>query len=180
MWPDLAKFRHFGNKIKVSGKSVWIVLVFGKFVNLLWQIFNAFGQFFTVVDGQILNKKSSHLVTLLTLLNKPFHFCRRPRWRRSSARGSSSGGRRRRSRSQRIEPGKRWKQSASFWVRSWPAGPPTTSSPSSPASAPRASTFTSTCSPTLSAISTAPSIPSATRPPTSSSWTRSRGSWEEI
>ena len=33
-------------------------------LNILWQLSNAIGQIFTVVNGQILKNKSSHLVTL--------------------------------------------------------------------------------------------------------------------
>ena len=43
VWPDLAKFRYFGH-------------------------FYAIGQIFNVVNGQILNKSSSHLVTLTSSL----------------------------------------------------------------------------------------------------------------
>ena len=38
--------------------------VFGKTLNLLWQLSYAFGQIFIVVDGQISKKLSSRLVTL--------------------------------------------------------------------------------------------------------------------
>ena len=55
VWPDLAKFRRIGNKIK----SLWPIfriahLVFGKLVYQLWH-FYATGQILIVVSGKILN-----------------------------------------------------------------------------------------------------------------------------
>ena len=44
---SLAKFSHFGNFLKVY-------LIFGKIVNLVWQLFYAIGQKVIVVTGQIL------------------------------------------------------------------------------------------------------------------------------
>ena len=38
--------------------------MFDKMLNLLWQLFFAIVPILTVVNGQILNKKSCHLVTL--------------------------------------------------------------------------------------------------------------------
>ena len=40
-----------------------VYFVFGKTLNLLWQLNDAFGQLFIVFNGQILKKLSSHLVT---------------------------------------------------------------------------------------------------------------------
>ena len=42
--PDLAKFHHLGNILKVFGHFLNKYLLFGKIVNLLWQIFYAFGK----------------------------------------------------------------------------------------------------------------------------------------
>ena len=64
VWPDLAKFRHFGKKINFFGHFLSNYLVFGKIVNLLWQIFYTFGQIFIVLNGQIFKKLYRHLVTL--------------------------------------------------------------------------------------------------------------------
>ena len=55
MWPDLAKFRHFGKIFKVLGNFSRIHLLFGKILNLLWQILCAIGQVFIEVNGQMLN-----------------------------------------------------------------------------------------------------------------------------
>ena len=41
VWPDLAKFYHFGNNFKVFGNYKKLYLVFDKLLNLLWQIFYA-------------------------------------------------------------------------------------------------------------------------------------------
>ena len=49
LWPDLAKFRHFGKILDIFG-DFW---GFGKKFNLLWHILNAIGQIFIVVQGQI-------------------------------------------------------------------------------------------------------------------------------
>ena len=64
VWPDLAKFRHFGKILKAVGNFERAYLVLGKSLNLLWQILNDFWQTFIGLKGQILNKYSSHLVTL--------------------------------------------------------------------------------------------------------------------
>ena len=52
VWPDLAKFRHFGNNFKVFGHFKKLCIVFGKLLNLLWQMFIAIGQIFIVVNCQ--------------------------------------------------------------------------------------------------------------------------------
>ena len=56
-WPDLAKFRHFGNILWIFVKWLRIYSVFGKNFNLLWQKCYTFGQPFNVVNGQILKNK---------------------------------------------------------------------------------------------------------------------------
>ena len=53
----MAKFHHFGNFTKVY-------LVFGKIVNLLWQLFYTNGQIFIVVKGLMLTEYFSILLTL--------------------------------------------------------------------------------------------------------------------
>ena len=57
MWPDLAKFRHFGNILKVFGDYVRAFLVLGKNLNLLWSTFYAIGQILIVAYGLILTNK---------------------------------------------------------------------------------------------------------------------------
>ena len=47
MWPDLAKFRHFG-------KFLTVYFLFGKMLSLLWQICDIIGLIFGVANGQIL------------------------------------------------------------------------------------------------------------------------------
>ena len=47
VWPDLAKFRHFG-------KLLTAYFLFGKKLNLLWQIYYITGQFIIAANGQIL------------------------------------------------------------------------------------------------------------------------------
>ena len=54
VWPDLAKFRHFGTILKVLGAFLMAQLVFGKILMLLLLKFFTIGQVFIVVDGQIL------------------------------------------------------------------------------------------------------------------------------
>ena len=50
----LTKFLHFGNILKNLGNFLRVYLVFCIFLNQLWQIFNAIGQFFIDVNGPIL------------------------------------------------------------------------------------------------------------------------------
>ena len=52
VWPDLAKFRHFGKILTVFGIFFIPYLIFGKMFDLLWYIF-AIRQIFIVVHGQI-------------------------------------------------------------------------------------------------------------------------------
>ena len=74
-WPyllsdDGASVTSFGEKFATwakfekSGHFLSNYFVFGTIVNLLRQIFYTIGQTFIVLNGQILNKWSSHLVTL--------------------------------------------------------------------------------------------------------------------
>ena len=56
LWPDLAKFRHFGNILKVLGDYMKVYLVLSKNLNLLWATFYAIGQISVVANGLILTK----------------------------------------------------------------------------------------------------------------------------
>ena len=51
MRPDLAKFRYFGNILKVLGNYVRAYLVLGKNLNLLWSTFYATYANFNVANG---------------------------------------------------------------------------------------------------------------------------------
>ena len=64
VWPDLAKFHHFGNYLKILGIIFKVYLVLGKVFISLWHNLYAFGQIFVAVNGQILKTQSGHLVTL--------------------------------------------------------------------------------------------------------------------
>ena len=55
VWPDLAKFRHFGKTYSDFGKILMVYLVFGKILTLLCQEFYVIGRIFIAVNGQILN-----------------------------------------------------------------------------------------------------------------------------
>ena len=55
VWPDLAKFRHFGTILKVLGKILRDYFVFDKILILLCQKCFTIGQLFVVGDGQILS-----------------------------------------------------------------------------------------------------------------------------
>ena len=59
VWPDLAKFRHFGNILKVSRDYLRAYLVFGKKLSLLWPIFYVIWQFFIAANGLILTNNVS-------------------------------------------------------------------------------------------------------------------------
>ena len=52
VWPDLAIFRHFGKTLKVLCNFSRIYLLFGKILNLLWQILCTFGQILIEVNDQ--------------------------------------------------------------------------------------------------------------------------------
>ena len=45
VWPDLAKFRHFGTILKVLGKFLQVYLVFSKMWIFLWQKMLLLGKF---------------------------------------------------------------------------------------------------------------------------------------
>ena len=46
VWPDLAKIRHFGKTLNISGYSLRVYFVLGKILTLIRQIFNNIGEFF--------------------------------------------------------------------------------------------------------------------------------------
>ena len=50
MWPDLAKFRHFGKSLKVFGTVLMVYFLFGKMLSVLWQICDII---FIVANDQI-------------------------------------------------------------------------------------------------------------------------------
>ena len=54
VWPDLAKFLHFGKILQVFGNILKVYFLFGEILNLLWQICCITGQIFIVTNGQIL------------------------------------------------------------------------------------------------------------------------------
>ena len=64
VWPDLAKFRHFGTPLKIFGHFERLQ-VFGKILRWFGQILYAIGQIFIKVNGQRLSKYSSYLVTMV-------------------------------------------------------------------------------------------------------------------
>ena len=49
------------------GNFDWVYLVYGKSYDLLWQFKYAIGQIFIVINGSMLTKLSSHLVTLVII-----------------------------------------------------------------------------------------------------------------
>ena len=69
VWPDLAKFHHFGEYLKNFGNRFKVYLVLGKVFSSLWHNLYAIGQIFIAENGQILKTKYCHLVTL-----KDIHF----------------------------------------------------------------------------------------------------------
>ena len=71
VWPDLAKFHHFGQYFKMFGNWFKDYLVLGKAFNSLWYNGYAFGQIFIAENGQILKTQSGHLVTLPLLQLAP-------------------------------------------------------------------------------------------------------------
>ena len=54
VWPDLAKFYHFGKILLIFGKFLTVFFLFGKMLNLLWQICYITGIVFIIANGQIL------------------------------------------------------------------------------------------------------------------------------
>ena len=53
VWPDLAKFRHFGKSLQVFGKFLLVYFFFGKMVSILWQICDIIRLNFVVANSQI-------------------------------------------------------------------------------------------------------------------------------
>ena len=51
VWPDLVKFRHFG---QIFGKFSRVYLVFDRILNLPWEFFVTIGYILTIINGQIL------------------------------------------------------------------------------------------------------------------------------
>ena len=54
VWPDLAKFHHFGKSLQVFGQFLMVYFLTGKMLSPLWQIGNVFGLIFITANGQIL------------------------------------------------------------------------------------------------------------------------------
>ena len=54
VWPDLAKFCHFGKSLQVFGKFLTVYFLFGKMLSILWQIWDIIGIIFIAANGQIL------------------------------------------------------------------------------------------------------------------------------
>ena len=52
VWPDLAKFRHFGNMLKVDDTFLRVNLIFVLICNLLWLNCYDNSQIFIVENGQ--------------------------------------------------------------------------------------------------------------------------------
>ena len=53
VWPDLARFRHFGKSLQVFGKFLTVYFLFGKILSLLWPIRDIIGLIFIAANGQI-------------------------------------------------------------------------------------------------------------------------------
>ena len=64
VWPDLAKFHHFGKYFKKIGNLFKVYLFLGNVFSSLWHNLYAFGQIFIAVNGQILITQSGYLFTL--------------------------------------------------------------------------------------------------------------------
>ena len=74
MWPDLAKFRHFGKSLLVFGKFLTVYFLFDKMLSILWQICDMIGLIFIDVNGQILKNNLtiwSHWLGVSPFLAKP-------------------------------------------------------------------------------------------------------------
>ena len=69
MWPDLAKFRHFGEILLVFGNFFRVYLVLGTIFRILRQILCATGQFFSYKLPNFV-QKSNHLVALIAFLTQ--------------------------------------------------------------------------------------------------------------
>ena len=68
VWPDLAKYHHFGKYLKTFGNIFKVDLVLEKVFNSLWHNLFAIGQVFNAENGQILKAQFGHLVTLIGIL----------------------------------------------------------------------------------------------------------------
>ena len=64
VWPDLAKFYHFGKSLKIFGYSSKFYFEMGKILNLIGIKVYEIGQILIAVNGSILKRLFSHLVTL--------------------------------------------------------------------------------------------------------------------
>ena len=51
VWPDLAKFRHFGITLQVVGKFLTLYFLFGKMSSLFWLIWSIIGLILIVAHG---------------------------------------------------------------------------------------------------------------------------------
>ena len=70
MWPDLAKFRQFGNTLQIFGNFLTVHFLFGKMLSLLWQISDTIRLVFFSANGQILKNNLaiwSHWSTLIKI-----------------------------------------------------------------------------------------------------------------
>ena len=65
VWPDLVKFHHFDQYLKIFGNIFKVYLVLGKVFNSLRHNLFAFGEICIAVNEQILKTQSDHLVTLM-------------------------------------------------------------------------------------------------------------------
>ena len=54
VWPDSAKFRHFGKSSQVFGKCLTVYFLFGKMLSILWQTWDISGLVFIATNGRIL------------------------------------------------------------------------------------------------------------------------------
>ena len=67
VWPDLAKFRHFGKKFNRLWQFCRAYLVLGKILNLLWQNNDCYWANFHCCKWPKLRTKSSNLVNLISM-----------------------------------------------------------------------------------------------------------------
>ena len=64
MWPDLGKFHHLDQYLKIFGNIFNDYLVLGKVFGSLWYNLYAVGQIFIAKNGQILKTQTPRLLTL--------------------------------------------------------------------------------------------------------------------
>ena len=57
MWPDLAKWHHFGKSLQIFGKFLKVYILLCKLLSLHWQIYDLLGLIFIASNGQILKNK---------------------------------------------------------------------------------------------------------------------------